>query len=47
MEFWIIQTLNALVFAMLLFLLCAGLLPIFGIIIKYFSPPYPAADNMT
>lgn len=31
MEFWIIQTLNALSFAMLLFLLCAGLSLIFGL----------------
>ncbi|MDQ7785072.1 MAG: branched-chain amino acid ABC transporter permease [Desulfomonilaceae bacterium] len=31
MEFWIIQSLNALSFAMLLFLLCAGLSLIFGL----------------
>jgi branched-chain amino acid transport system permease protein len=31
MEFWIIQTLNALAFGMLLFLLCAGLSVIFGL----------------
>ncbi len=31
MEFWIVQTLNAISFAMLLFLLCAGLSVIFGL----------------
>lgn len=31
MDFWIIQSLNALSFAMLLFLLCAGLSLIFGL----------------
>lgn len=31
MEFWIVQTLNAMSFAMLLFLLCAGLSLIFGL----------------
>jgi branched-chain amino acid transport system permease protein len=31
MEFWIIQSLNAVAFAMLLFLLCAGLSLIFGL----------------
>jgi branched-chain amino acid transport system permease protein len=31
MEFWVIQSLNALSFAMLLFLLCAGLSLIFGL----------------
>lgn len=31
MEFWIVQTLNAVSFAMLLFLLCAGLSLIFGL----------------
>jgi len=31
MEFWIVQTLNALSFSMLLFLLCAGLSLIFGL----------------
>lgn len=31
MEFWIVQTLNALSFGMLLFLLCAGLCLIFGL----------------
>ena len=32
MEFWIIQSLNALSFAMLLFILCAGLSLIFGVL---------------